>query len=887
MKLSIPQAKRNNEIISLSDSEVLRFIDEFNGITDADEKSKIIKKEIKLIKKKPVSIENKNNIKSLYEQLHKLHFKSDYVCIIMDNMSDFNRANKGFIINGMTYKRFLGTTNGVKKSTIIYINQEILEKLNKRIDNGRNLNVEIVPAKLEAYKSLACSSSIPVSNPIGVLVVKDCETTFRSDIINLDDTDSKEPKMQFIKNHEIILNESDGYGLISKTISDMWSKELGEDYIAAGYCIRNSFCKGMVFTFDFHDFSKKIAKNNIVTDAWGNTYDINNINLILTTSMLKLWDSYNSVEDYLYNCKNNKYNFSITKICPKELENERNLNYQFLQTYKLSDEQINELIQPTISEFHEVLSGDVNKTILFSKGVLNEDNIKYIEDDFIKALMIDNYMIHDPYVYSRIYQMIHKRINEAKVGVIKVAANFSIVSGDPYSLCQSIFNIPVTGLLSKGKFYSKYWNDKGVDEVVCFRAPMTCHNNIRILQLHNTEDMQYWYRYMDTVTIFNSWDTTSHALNGLDKDSDSVLTTNNSILLSATRELPSIICVQKKAKKVIVTEDDLVRANKNSFGDDIGSTTNRITSMIDVQSKFSEDTVEYNILDYRIKCGQLYQQNAIDKTKGIISNPMPTSWYDRKANKILDTDDADAKIKKQLNLSILADKKPYFMCYIYPKEMHNYKTYIDKTNRKSLRVFRISMKDLLEKENKLKNEKEFLKYYKDRMPVGLNNSLINKICWIFEKEFDGFVTKQISETVFDYSILKSSVDYSKNNYNKIKELYKQYCNVVQTYKQSATRERIDEDESSTHKSLLKLNFKEECLKICNNEDELCNIVLDICYTRNVSKQFAWDISGDIIIKNLLNINHNKLTFPKLDDQGDITYCGFKYSTCFVQVGEDS
>ena len=36
---------------------------------------------------------------------------------------------------------------------------------------------------------------------------------------------------------------------------------------------------------------------------------------------------------------------------------------------------------------------------------------------------------------------------------------------------------------------------------------------------------------MNTVTIFNCWDTSAHALNGLDKDSDSVLTTNTPVLV--------------------------------------------------------------------------------------------------------------------------------------------------------------------------------------------------------------------------------------------------------------------------------------------------------------------------------------------------------------------
>ena len=40
--------------------------------------------------------------------------------------------------------------------------------------------------------------------------------------------------------------------------------------------------------------------------------------------------------------------------------------------------------------------------------------------------------------------------------------------------------------------------------------------------------------------------------------------------------------------------------------------------MYDVQAQFDKRSKEYQVLEDRIKCGQLYQQNEIDKIKGII-----------------------------------------------------------------------------------------------------------------------------------------------------------------------------------------------------------------------------------------------------------------------------
>lgn len=94
-------------------------------------------------------------------------------------------------------------------------------------------------------------------------------------------------------------------------------------------------------------------------------------------------------------------------------------------------------------------------------------------------------------------------------------------------------------------------------------------------------------------------------------DGDLCMLTDNDVLVRKLRPLPALMCVQRKANKKVPTEEDIIQANIDSFGNDIGRTTNFITSMFEVQSRFSKNSEEYKVLDYRIRCGQLYQQNAI------------------------------------------------------------------------------------------------------------------------------------------------------------------------------------------------------------------------------------------------------------------------------------
>ncbi|RAZ74726.1 hypothetical protein DK853_43705, partial [Klebsiella oxytoca] len=76
----------------------------------------------------------------------------------------------------------------------------------------------------------------------------------------------------------------------------------------------------------------------------------------------------------------------------------------------------------------------------------------------------------------------------------------------------------------------------------------------------------------------------------------------------------------------------------------------------EVQARYAKNSREYRILDYRIKCGQLYQQNQIDKTKGIEAGEMPAKWCNRISSQIRNGQSAAEKKENWLNRKLTADK---------------------------------------------------------------------------------------------------------------------------------------------------------------------------------------------------------------------------------------
>lgn len=887
LKITLKEARQNEELVSLGDSNCLRMIDKINGVdrNKIQEEINDIKKRINIIKRDKTSIENKKKIRYLYNKLDEIQYKPEYISVTMDKPSDFDRLNKGFKINGIAYKRLVGTASGVKLSTVVYCaetnkkSKKIYSILHKNMDCGRDLEKKLVAGKFESYKALTCSASVPVSLPKGILVVNDIINVINEDVIFLDDSKTEEPIMTF-ENQDIELTDSDGCGMICPSLAERWSKELDLDYISAGFCIRNAFCKGMVFTFDFHDFAKKYAKSNVIKDVWNNEHNIEDIEMIIPVSVLKLWDSYVSIEHYLKCCEENMYTFSVTKICPKELDNKRNLNYQFIQSYYLSDDDINDLVKPTIDEIKDVLSNDINKTILFMGGKSDKNitNLNGFTDNVLKALMIDERMINDNFVISRLNFLIKKRINEAKIGNISVNGNYSIISGDLFAFCQHIFNVETEqlGLLKAGEIYNKYWVNKGSDKVTCFRPPMCCHNNIRVANVVHNDKIDYWYKYMNTVTVLNCHDTICMAESGADKDSDSFLTTDNPILIEKCRNLKAINCIQKKAEKVKITENDLIKANKNGFGNNVGVITNRITAMFSVQSQFSSESEEFKMLDYRIMCGQCIQQGEIDKIKGIVAVPMSKNWYDNKANKILPNDTEEIIEKKKIYARIVADKKPYFFIYIYPQLRKKYRKFISDANMKCLIQFKCDLETLLNKSYKTDEEKDFIEWYYKFIPVEIHNCTMNRLCRIVEEEFNGYVSSVKKSKEFDYSIMKSNCGYDKTIYYNIKKVYEDYLQQLKKISIDVNTFRLDNDEINFKRIECIENYKRKCESICSNKYELCDIMLDICYKTEKSKKFVWDICGDVIIENLLNKNDNYFSYYKYDENGNIEFSGERY-----------
>lgn len=402
------------------------------------------------------------------------------------------------------------------------------------------------------------------------------------------------------------------------------------------------------------------------------------------------------------------------------------------------------------------------------------------------------------------------------------------------------------------------------------------------MKLCTNENIAHWYQYIDTSLIYNAWDTSCEAMNGEDFDGDTNMCTDNPILIERTLNSPTIVCMQRNAEKKIVEETDIITANKLAFNDDIGVVTNHVTSMFDARAAFEPNSIEYKTLSYRIQCGQNAQQACIDRAKGIIAKPMPAYWYS-----LRELSNGDENINTELNQKIVAPYKPYFMVYVYPNLKTKYSQYRKNNERKVRRKFTeygiSSIEELREVENKTQEMIDFLSHYDSDKKIGLNPCTVNRICWLFEKEFPSYSAINMKADDFDYRILKCGTQYAKDDYKAIKKLFQKYKYEFDAYMQYARTHSSNDDGYGITKVEFIERFKRLSSEICTNEQELCDIVLDLCYQSEGSKQFAWDVAGETIINNLLKRNDYKISFP--EHGGDeFEYCGEKFTMKATRLG---
>lgn len=499
----------------------------------------------------------RKRIHELQKKIYNMMYIPEYITVVIEDKKHYDLFfKKGFKFNGEKYTRFSCSAGQARVSTVVFIQDKIKQEMLNRLNNGAFIfdeqgysNFDFAPSKYNAYFGLYTSAIKEVSEPRFCIIPDFCEMQ-KVKVDYVITTDDKLDDIVEEREIDVEFNRFDGNGLISPEMAEQWSLDIGiytptevdQGYIACQFCMRYSFAKGMLNTFDFVKWcEEKNDSNYFIKDIYGNYVDLREVDVILTEGQTKCWDKFGynvtekdgnvkfvpSQDTYIENSHNNGLVWGVTRYTPKEDDRILITNYQFLQTLKMSDEDIKELCQDTVEYLQGVSCDNFYYTLLFMLGEnMNYDSmLNYMESSdnyWLKSLICNPNLLNDKYTKEKIRDYLVRKIEQACMGKIMVDGNFQVIIPDSYAFMEwTCYRDPnkVNGLLKAGQCYSKFWKDRNSKKILSQRSPLTHFSECHLLDVEWNSEIDKWFKYSYTGFYINTHDDSTMRWAGADQRS--------------------------------------------------------------------------------------------------------------------------------------------------------------------------------------------------------------------------------------------------------------------------------------------------------------------------------------------------------------------------------
>lgn len=884
--LSINDARLNGELISISNSEMVRTIFRLTNHEFFQYKlDDLLYERIKL-KRKPNNKDNRKSISALSKEIDELLFIPEVVSVVFNDRRHFTKIleRNGFLLNGRRFIPFLASAGMVRRDIGLFIDADLQPKIDLIFNNNRNRDVEIAPAKFLAYYSLYSSSTIPISFPkiavVPDLIIKTLRkvdySTYQG--VNIDPVVTE-------REIELECNAFDGEGLCSPQFAKTIQKDLELNYLPSVIGIRAPFIKGMLCVFDFHILAKE---NNIttLTDIYGNSVLIKDVDCIVTESQFKISNAYASTQEYIKACEENHLGFGVTKVNPKKEKDHAKTSYQFLQVLNLDDNQIERLCKPTIDWLKDVSGGELSKTLLYMLGETDFSKEWFKRLDITtQALLLENKLQNDTYILKYLDRSLSKKKNDARMGRLLFNGNYQVGISDPYALATHALGLGLKPLLNEFQHYSQYWNKRNKTQIACIRSPIVHSSEVNVLNLQNNEEVNKWYKYLQSGVVFPAYGISLDMaiLGGADVDLDIFCTLDSpEIIQGRIPSLPVIYDVKKATKVKLDSnyEDKIYEAQFRQIKTNkIGFYTNLSSTFYALLSNFEEGTPEHNAILQRLKYGRVLQGNAIDSAKGILVDPFPEHFS--KWKKITDEMSDEEKIQQEFYNRIVAEKRPLFMRWLYSHYNKRYLKELAIYNNISRTKWRLSFEQLLECPNRNEEQESLVDRYYHRSYFIRAHSTMNRISKYIEKQIESIKLQRKENQKFDTQVLlsKSFRKPSKVNIDKIRLLWKEWKSLNRNLRENGFDD--NEERFMSYELIDEFINNKAYSTTTSNAEELSDMIIYCCYELFgvQARSFVWKCFGKEVLDVIKSKYKEKFVrVPMLNEKGSQEYLWSRYGT---------
>lgn len=498
----------------------------------------------------------------------------------------------GFHIDGIHYVRYKRSAGSSREGKCLFIDERLYRAMTKWSECGLKPKTDL--ASWESYKALSLSSlkgmvNIPLE---GILFVPDYKSVFTDEVVSVEILDGALTAAH--KQTEITNDIWDGESLLDESV---FRGNYADKHMLL---LRNKFFKSCAFRTKlqkwFQDKNitlKELKSRGFVTLA----ADINQIVIVTTPNSLKYLKfaggfTERNIRKWMENINDT---FGVVKWdkCTRFFHGKMvQSSYQLLNTLGLTETQAAGLLQPSI-DYISLLRKDVDFmryhfTDAFAREKDDEETVRPdgIADraDVIFTLMHKCPYFDETELYANFRNDVVKSLKERlKRGHILVNGTNATLFGNGPELLKYIAGEEIISELHSGQIYCKRFADK--TKLLCARSPHITMGNLYSAENSTQGEIWNYFDLGENIVCVNAiGENIQQRLNGCDYDSDTMLLTDDKLLVEITEKYKDLfkvpVCKIETAKKENQTLPELDHDTSNNKIGEIVNLSQKLNSLI-------------------------------------------------------------------------------------------------------------------------------------------------------------------------------------------------------------------------------------------------------------------------------------------------------------------
>lgn len=490
--------------------------------------------------------------------------------------------NDGFWCNGIHYVRWKRSAGSARVGKCLFINESLYRRMHRYEMCGLSIKYgdKVDLAGLQSYIALTTSSIIDTLHikPENILLVQDYESVFHDDVINVFDEHGK----IFARPENIEIHNSiwDGESLIDPQLMGIYADK-------GMILLRNRFYKSCAFNCNIQ---KWFADNNITDVKQLNGYTratkIEDVLYITTPSSVK-YLKFGTYDQWLDNID---YDFGVVKFDkPTHYLDGRLVqsHYQLINSINMTQDEVNDLLKPTFDfmtlcrEKPSVL----RHWIQYRPEQLGNDPLLSKNDIIYKMMSINDKFYETKLYYGFRQEFFKSFVKNLKKGHIYLEGNYSVLCGNPVELLQqAIGGFTGESVMERNCVFSKRFNWE--TKLIGSRSPHITASNVLLTYNKYNKLIDDYMNATEQIVYVNAIkENIMQRLAGADYDSDTILLSNNSILINAAERTTNMFKVAYY--NVSSTKQTRYYTNADMTDLDIKTSNNLIGDIVNVSQELN------------------------------------------------------------------------------------------------------------------------------------------------------------------------------------------------------------------------------------------------------------------------------------------------------------